>query len=259
MPRTHLTHTVRRRWVEGAVILLWFAVPIIAISMGTSKLYHYAYPFLPPVALAGGYAIAVIAGWLYGWLAKPAALIPGAPGVVVRALVVAAVLLAAMPLTAVRAHIARTGESQLPVRSVRDCLRPIVADTVAAGQPAPGVWVEAPLGLTHVYIYYLRGLGPWQHRDFASDGTVVKNLATADNYRPVLLSRERYDEVMTRLIGQRADLFERVARMTQLAPEVIEQGARDTVIGIIEFPGVVFLLPGPYSACAPERRRLVSP
>jgi hypothetical protein len=43
---------------EGVVILLWFALPLLLISMGTSKLYHYAYPFLPPLALAAGYLVA---------------------------------------------------------------------------------------------------------------------------------------------------------------------------------------------------------
>ncbi len=55
-----LVQTVRRRWLEGAVVLLWAAVPCAIISAGTSKLYHYAYPFLPPVALAAGYAVALV-------------------------------------------------------------------------------------------------------------------------------------------------------------------------------------------------------
>ena len=56
-----IVQTVRRRSFDGLVILLWFAVPTIAISSGTSKLYHYEYPFLPPLALAGGYLVALIA------------------------------------------------------------------------------------------------------------------------------------------------------------------------------------------------------
>ena len=44
-----------RRWVDGALVLLWFVLPLALISTGTSKLYHYAYPFLPPLALAVGY------------------------------------------------------------------------------------------------------------------------------------------------------------------------------------------------------------
>jgi 4-amino-4-deoxy-L-arabinose transferase-like glycosyltransferase len=56
---TLLIQTIRRRWPEGTVIVLWATLPISLISLGTSKLYHYAYPFLPPVALAGGYLAAL--------------------------------------------------------------------------------------------------------------------------------------------------------------------------------------------------------
>lgn len=53
-----LVESVRQRRREGAVILAWAVVPLVLISAGTSKLYHYVYPFLPPLALAGGYLIA---------------------------------------------------------------------------------------------------------------------------------------------------------------------------------------------------------
>jgi 4-amino-4-deoxy-L-arabinose transferase-like glycosyltransferase len=49
-----LVQTWLRRWVDGAVVLTWALLPLCIMSFGTSKLYHYAYPFLPPVALAGG-------------------------------------------------------------------------------------------------------------------------------------------------------------------------------------------------------------
>jgi 4-amino-4-deoxy-L-arabinose transferase-like glycosyltransferase len=48
--------TIRSGWPEGAAILLWLGLPLGLISLGTSKIYHYAYPFLPPVALMAGYA-----------------------------------------------------------------------------------------------------------------------------------------------------------------------------------------------------------
>jgi 4-amino-4-deoxy-L-arabinose transferase-like glycosyltransferase len=51
--------TIRRRWVEGTIVLLWFVLPVAAISMGTSKIIHYAYPYLPPLALCAGYLAAV--------------------------------------------------------------------------------------------------------------------------------------------------------------------------------------------------------
>lgn len=50
-----VVQTIRRRWLDGAVVVLWFALPLLLMSLGTSKLYHYVYPFLPPLALAGGY------------------------------------------------------------------------------------------------------------------------------------------------------------------------------------------------------------
>ena len=54
-----LWRTLRTRWPDGVMILLWFWLPVGVISLGTSKLYHYIYPFLPPLALAAGYAVAV--------------------------------------------------------------------------------------------------------------------------------------------------------------------------------------------------------
>ena len=50
-----------RRRAEPTLVLLWFVLPLVVISSVTSKLYHYAYPFLPPVAIAGGAFIAFLA------------------------------------------------------------------------------------------------------------------------------------------------------------------------------------------------------
>jgi 4-amino-4-deoxy-L-arabinose transferase-like glycosyltransferase len=54
--------TVRRRWLDGVAVLLWLILPVTALSFGTSKLYHYVYPFLPPLGLAGGYFVASLFG-----------------------------------------------------------------------------------------------------------------------------------------------------------------------------------------------------
>jgi hypothetical protein len=51
---------VRRRWFEGAIVLLWGTLPVALISAGSSKLYHYAYPFLPPLTIAAGYFVALV-------------------------------------------------------------------------------------------------------------------------------------------------------------------------------------------------------
>ena len=54
-------HAVRERRREQILVLTWLVVPAVLISTGTSKIHHYVYPFLPPIALAGGYGVA----WLF--------------------------------------------------------------------------------------------------------------------------------------------------------------------------------------------------
>jgi 4-amino-4-deoxy-L-arabinose transferase-like glycosyltransferase len=51
--------TARRADPEAVIFVLWFLVPTVVISLATSKLYHYIYPFLPPLAIAGGYFAAL--------------------------------------------------------------------------------------------------------------------------------------------------------------------------------------------------------
>jgi len=55
-----LVQSIRRRWFEGTIVVLWGTVPLLVISAGSSKLYHYAYPFLPPLTIAAGYLVALI-------------------------------------------------------------------------------------------------------------------------------------------------------------------------------------------------------
>ena len=47
-----------RRDGAGLDVLVWGVLPLALISALTSKLLHYAYPFLPPFAIAGGVALA---------------------------------------------------------------------------------------------------------------------------------------------------------------------------------------------------------
>ena len=61
-----------RSWV-ARLVLLWVVVPYAAMSVGTSKLLHYAYPFLPPIGLAAGLFVASIVDALDGPLVKNAA------------------------------------------------------------------------------------------------------------------------------------------------------------------------------------------
>ena len=42
-----------RPWL-ARLLFVWWMVPFALMSIGTSKLFHYAYPFLPPIALGVG-------------------------------------------------------------------------------------------------------------------------------------------------------------------------------------------------------------
>ena len=55
----------RRDWL-ARVCLVWCLLPLALLSMGTSKLFYYFYPFFPPLALGGGLAVATIADLLDG-------------------------------------------------------------------------------------------------------------------------------------------------------------------------------------------------
>jgi 4-amino-4-deoxy-L-arabinose transferase-like glycosyltransferase len=54
------------RWRDGLAwtVLVWGVLPLALISALTSKLLHYSYPFLAPLAIAGGVALAAPLGLL---------------------------------------------------------------------------------------------------------------------------------------------------------------------------------------------------
>jgi hypothetical protein len=319
-----LWRAVRERSTAAVVVILWFGLPIAVISTTTSKLIHYAYPFLPPVALAGGLAIAWIATQLYRilerpvdafngmrrrllgrvadmrtwqvatavtgiaalvlsavtfafervWLnagavvvrnssvARPAAtgaalLLLGAPAAIVRALVVSAILLLVLPVDAFHANVMRTSLNASPYRDIRDCLAPIVANRVAQGKPAPGVWAEVN-GMSHLSFYYFRGLGPWQRRGIASNQTVVMHLVVPERYRPVILSDERYKEVFRWLRNDRAAALGRASVLSGVDVETLEAGLEQASVGVTPIENVYLVLPGPYASCGVERIKLGS-
>lgn len=63
------------------LLIVWALLPLAIISTGTSKLFHYAYPFLPPLALAGGYAAGTVFRTIarQGWVRRAGRLRWGAP------------------------------------------------------------------------------------------------------------------------------------------------------------------------------------
>jgi 4-amino-4-deoxy-L-arabinose transferase-like glycosyltransferase len=49
---------VRERTREQWLTLVWFIAPVALMSLGTSKIHHYVYPFVPALALAAGFGTA---------------------------------------------------------------------------------------------------------------------------------------------------------------------------------------------------------
>ena len=314
-----------RRWIEGLTIVLWFVIPMMAISSGTSKLYHYAFPFLAPAALAGGWLVAVVASRAYRWIAAPVdsftrgrnsvlpgwltsarlqmvlgvtgvvslivaavtaafgrihvtlgdvdvrnsrvirpaavtalAWLVGAPPQILRAAIVGGALMFALPLSAYHVNAGHARDSRLIVRPVRDCLTPIVNEQIARGRKRRGTWVESN-HLSFVPFFYLRGFGAWQEGRGDSDGRIVGHLLSPDEPEFVLLSPQRYDEVIERLVSNRAELLDQAARLTGSDPAVMAERLEQISVGRLQIEDNVLLLPGPYVSCGHELIRLTSP
>ena len=229
-----LWRTARHRWLEGALLVLWFALPVAVISTGTSKLYHYAYPFLPPVALAGGYFVGVVTSAIWR----------GAQKVPLTAILLAAVAIA-LPLGQYQRVLADLRRDKHPLQDLRACL-----NTASSGRP--GVWVEG-LGFTHRYAYYLYTLGKWEQRNVASDYTVAMHLYSPGAYRPVMLGDRRFADFSAHISQDSDDVIRGAARHTGEAPETLAEHFRGSTVGILPLESATLLLPGPYADCTQGR------
>lgn len=69
-----LAFRARREWLSR-LLLVWAILPIVGISLVNSKVIHYLYPFLPPLAIGAGAAVAEAArllGRISRGVARPA-------------------------------------------------------------------------------------------------------------------------------------------------------------------------------------------
>jgi 4-amino-4-deoxy-L-arabinose transferase-like glycosyltransferase len=97
-----VVRTVRARQALAVVVLVWALVPIGLMSIGSSKLHHYAYQFLPPLALAAACAVAWILDTVPRLVEPTATALSRRPGRAVRTMVVllasVAVIVAALTI-----------------------------------------------------------------------------------------------------------------------------------------------------------------
>jgi 4-amino-4-deoxy-L-arabinose transferase-like glycosyltransferase len=290
-----LYRVVRHRDGLAWTLLVWGTVPLALISGLSSKVMHYTYPFLPPLALAGGLALAApismfrdrlegIAGRLEGArlrrlpvsLSQPAvrraliavgvvaivvaaiALVAGTTKVVIggvplrnssvmRPLVVAALafglaqawrraltwapvaLLMLLPLAAARETLLAASRPAHPLRTLRDCARPLVE----AGRAQGGAFAASRDSVPHTYAFYALPLGSWDATtdfDPAIHGPALDDPAKA---RALVLSgRAHSDLALQRLRDGKA-----------LPP------------GIRAHANIIVLLPGPLRACIDDAVR----
>jgi 4-amino-4-deoxy-L-arabinose transferase-like glycosyltransferase len=281
----------RAAWRRDALAwttILWGVVPLAIISTFTSKLYHYAYPFLPPLAIAAGVALAApisflkpslerlaarlealplrVPARLSGTAARRTLLVIGTVAIVlagfavlvgtakvvvgglvlrntsiVRPLVVAAVafslarawrhaltigpvaLMMLLPIGAARETLRYTAWEGHPLRTMRDCARPLVA----AGRVRGGALGVSTDPLPHTYAYYFLALGPWDNPS-PPDIPAVSRLIDDPHARlPVVMSNRAFSALA----------LQRVEANLPIPPAVASP------------PGYILLLPGPLGSC----------
>ena len=151
------------RRAAALTVLSWAIVPTALVSMLSSKLFHYAYPFLPAMALAGGMAAADAAGVVdrrvREWLDRPGRAPRAAAAAGGAAVVLLLLAIGAVPVRAYVDTVRMTRTGRAPLRTLRDCLAPLVRQRAGLDGQGPGVWGEAT-DLSHIYFHYLQGLGP---------------------------------------------------------------------------------------------------
>ena len=132
---------LRGNWLTR-VSVIWWLLPFVLMSFGTSKLYHYAYPFLAPLAIGAGAA----AAWIMAIAFRPDRLPggrrrrPAFPSVSVRA--VRVLFWAGTAAMVLAAGTAYSGPVQIELGGLRlfsnsSVLRPAVAGAlcwIAAGR-----------------------------------------------------------------------------------------------------------------------------
>jgi hypothetical protein len=206
------------------ILFAWYIVPIIAMSLMTSKLLHYMYPYLPPLALVSGVGLArlmrVRPNFGYYWKVASARWITATLDAfpirwLLFALAVAPVILAySKTLNAVRL-------APRPFTALQACLQEV------GGVRSAGAFFGEDQLRNHVFRYY----GFAEHLDISPD--LVKERALGDE--PIWLPESEYRVLLAS--DPRAEAIE--AHRMPLS--------RITNSGEVE--NAILLLPGKYAGC----------
>ncbi len=213
-----LWRTVREEWFEGGLLLFWFWLPVALISMGSSKLPHYLYPFVPPLALCAGYAVS--------WAGRLAASrVTGAKWSWAAGAAVAILILSAGPLWAYREATAKLGREPHEMRTVRNCLQNLRTYQARHGERQAPLFVWLPTGsYQHPFYFYFRTLD-WSMHDEWSDEGLAAALGDGDSQMAVLMPYRDYEKFLQRT------------------------GRTQTMVAYRNLSAAILLLPGPMDGC----------
>jgi 4-amino-4-deoxy-L-arabinose transferase-like glycosyltransferase len=238
---------VRREPWLALLVLIWGVLPLLAISAGTSKLLHYAYPFWPPIGLAAGYLVADLARAATGprgqtgaaWLGR---LVP-------RRLAVAVALLMLIPVQTYGGRLAHAMRVDHPIRAVRDCMVAVKQTGAPVGSGVLGVYADIQ---HYSYYYYLWRLGEWKvNREFLPDET-ERHLQAPGRQTPVIVSRGDWETLVRRAGAWEVTFPARGAR-SPVPDDPVADAARNPLRSGARFnDDVAVLLPGPFRACLPD-------
>jgi len=218
-----------RPWT-ARLLLAWLVVPIAIISLFTSKLTHYEYPFLPPLALAGGWVSAV---WIELAWAKTSHIQAVRLRAAARVAAVVALSLS-LPLAVYARMLPRLMVNHAPLRAIRQCISksnmPGTAWSYSSGSSA----------IEHEYYYYLDPTGEWKREGGRFETEVLRRVANPASQSPIVIWRRDLPGIQQRV--EQGGSSEDRAYST---PELWR-----TLTGITLPGDVVLVLPGPYAPCA---------
>ncbi|HEV3484686.1 MAG TPA: hypothetical protein VG106_04720, partial [Vicinamibacterales bacterium] len=283
-----IADAVRTRRVDLVAIVLWFVVPIVVLTLSSSKLYHYAYPVLPPIALAAGYGPVRVFRWLDARVSAAnlgSRFLPKLGTVSRLALTVTAAIALVTALYTVLFGAFRLEIGPIEFRN-RSLVRPLLIGVLAAVLASRGtaavraafiVLVMTLLPLDE-YWQVVKRL-PRERRPWSTASQCLADVAanlrqsgapTPSVYAPIPEGSflHVYSYYMWRVgpwerVAEPPPdglLRERLHDPTQQRPIVIGDGwyyqyrqrTGESSSPMISFGDVLLLMPGPYAACSPE-------
>ena len=187
-----LVMLVRNAWIGrpwlARLVLVWWIVPFALMALGTSKMIHYTYPFLPPIALGAGLAADALFRGIHGGIASGVRAARTGYGRAISAAFASAAVAAILPLLAYPRTIERAKSVARPLATLRDCM-------LTLDGPSPLTHVY-PTRISHSYYYYLRRVGPWvEHHGSPKDDEWQRRLIAPGEQALMILLRSDYEQL----------------------------------------------------------------